>query len=245
MSRDLAEDFDLAADRYDLMVALNPGYHQHLDSAAEALVERVGRGAEICDLGCGSGASTRALLRAGADRVLGIDASPGMLARARRHDWPAGVRFVTGRAEETERLLAEQGAEPAGIFACYLFRNLAPQDRDAVLGTVHDRLPPGGWLVVQDYSVQDPWPRRVWSMVCWAVVIPLARVLLGETTLYRYLWRSGFEFDPPELFCERLRAAGFTDIARRTAGGWQRGILHTFIARRPAEPVDPAPSGAR
>ncbi|WP_229120116.1 methyltransferase domain-containing protein [Enemella evansiae] len=232
MNKDLSAGFDRAAARYDLMVALNPGYHEHLTSAATALVERVGAGAEICDLGCGSGASTRALLRAGAGSVLGIDASPGMLARARRQDWPAGVRFTTGRAEHLDRLLDEQDAQPDGVYACYLFRNLAPDDRDRVLRTVHDRLPPGGWLVVQDYSVQEPWPRRVWSLVCWVVVIPLARLLLGDTSLYRYLWRSGFEFDPPAVFCDRLAAAGFTDIAHRTAGGWQRGILHTFVARR-------------
>ncbi len=31
--------FDEAASRYDLMVGLNPGYHAHLRSAAEALIE--------------------------------------------------------------------------------------------------------------------------------------------------------------------------------------------------------------
>lgn len=232
MSRDLAAGFDRAAARYDLMVGLNPGYHRHLDSAATALIARTGSGAEIVDLGCGSGASTRALLRAGAGSVLGIDASPGMLARAERRDWPAGVRFAVGRAEKLDRLLTEHGVRPDGVFACYLFRNLAPADRDQVLRAVHDRLPAGGWLVVQDYSVHEPWPRRVWSLICWAVVIPLARLLLGDTSLYRYLWRSGFEFDPPRVFCDRLAAAGFTDIARRTAGGWQHGILHTFVARR-------------
>ena len=33
------EAFDEAAPRYDLMVALNPGYHRHLRSAADSLVE--------------------------------------------------------------------------------------------------------------------------------------------------------------------------------------------------------------
>src|SRR4051794_11564060 len=39
----LAEDFDRAAPRYDLLVGLNPGYHRHLRSAARALREALGR----------------------------------------------------------------------------------------------------------------------------------------------------------------------------------------------------------
>lgn len=80
----VAQAFDRGAARYDLMVALNPGYHRELRRAAAALVERT----EICrrrgspsvidlpsidipsndlsfiDLACGSGASTRALVDA-------------------------------------------------------------------------------------------------------------------------------------------------------------------------------------
>ena len=66
----LADAFDRAAPTYDAMVALSPGYHDQLRTAAEALVDRLpapgaGDGAlRVLDLGCGSGASTRALLDA-------------------------------------------------------------------------------------------------------------------------------------------------------------------------------------
>ena len=70
----LADAFDRAAPTYDAMVALSPGYHDQLASAAEALVERLPRpepGTDslvVLDLGCGSGASTRAVLDAWAAR---------------------------------------------------------------------------------------------------------------------------------------------------------------------------------
>ena len=105
----VSQAFDEAAPRYDLMVRLNPGYHDHLQSAAEALVELLpadGRGAgldevRLADLGCGSGASTRALLRAAyaagiRPHVVGIDASAGMLEQARAKPWPPGVSFEVG-----------------------------------------------------------------------------------------------------------------------------------------------------
>lgn len=91
--------FDRAAARYDLMVALNPGYHRHLHAAARALIDALpvpyppGRPARLVDLGCGSGASTTALLHEFGTlqtetghrvELLGLDASGGMLDRARR-----------------------------------------------------------------------------------------------------------------------------------------------------------------
>jgi ubiquinone/menaquinone biosynthesis C-methylase UbiE len=237
----LTEAFDRAAGRYDLMAGMNPGYHQHLRAAANALLERTGPG-PVLDLGCGSGASTRALVAAGAEDVLGVDASAGMLARARAKQWPAGVQFLQSRAEDLD--IAVNGFRPRGVLAAYLFRNLGPTERDRVLAQLHDRLAPAGWLVVHDYAFgtdsaepdgsESPLTRARWSAVCWSVIIPLAAVLLGDTTLYRYLWRSVRRFDSTGRFADRLVEAGFCDVAVRTVPGWQHGLLHIWVARRPA-----------
>ncbi len=230
------------------MVALNPGYHRHLRSAADTLAadvaewgaERGTRPLRLVDLGCGSGASTRAILTqlgdAGADvDLIGVDASAGMLARARQKRWRRGVRFVTGRAEDLAGSRAAWGltAPVDGVFAAYLFRNVTA--RDEVLAATYDLLAPGGTLVVQEYSVAG---RRlsqlVWSLVCWLAVIPLAWLTSLNIRLYRYLWRSVMDFDATEVFMARMQRAGFVDVRVRTVPGWQRGILHTFAARKPA-----------
>ena len=70
---------------------------------------------------------------------------------------------------------------------------------------MHDVLAPGGWLVTQEYSVAGS--RRsvaLWSLVCWAIVIPLSLVLTRRTKLYRYLWRSVLRFDAVARFEARL-----------------------------------------
>ncbi len=237
----LAGAFDRAAARYDLMVALNPGYHRHLRDAARRLLQGI-RPRVVVDLGCGSGASTGALLRV-ADTVshdgvrvpmtvIGIDASDGMLEKARRKRWPDGVRFVHGPAQQVRDLLGEQ--QPDAVFAAYLFRNLTPADRDSVLADLLTLLPSGGRLVVQDYAFGDDRtaPLR-WSAVCWSVVIPLAAMLQRDTAVYRYLWRSVPAFDRAEGFAARLAAAGFTGVEVHTVSGWQSGILHTFVAHTP------------
>ncbi|GAB3712194.1 methyltransferase domain-containing protein [Mariniluteicoccus flavus] len=232
MPIDLSGSFDHAARHYDLMVALNPGYHKHLRSAARELVTRAQAG-PLLDLGCGSGASTRALLGAGARDVTGVDASPGMLAEARTKDWPAGVDFRDGRAQDLTTVLTDR-PPAAGALAAYLFRNVPEPERDAALRGVRDALTPGGWVVIQDYAVEPgSVADAVWTAVCWGVVIPMSAALLRDTTLYRYLWQSGREFDAPDRFMQRLADAGFTDVAARTTTDWQHNILHTFVGRRP------------
>lgn len=233
--------FDRGAARYDLMVALNPGYHAELGRAADALVERLAspRPWRLLDLACGSGASTRALVTAAgpAASVLGLDASQGMLAQARAKDWPEGVRFERAVAGDLD--VAAHGAGSFdGVLTAYLFRNVPEAQRDAAVAEVFALLRPGGWLVVQEYSVAgDPRARRVWDAVCGAVILPLGTLLDHNVDLYRYLWRSVVVFDALPRFADRLVAAGFTDVAHRTARGWQRGILHTIVARKPEEPA--------
>jgi ubiquinone/menaquinone biosynthesis C-methylase UbiE len=229
----LADAFDRAARRYDLLTGLNPGYHRHLASAAESLADQLdGIAPELLDLGCGSGSSTAALLAVAPDAtIVGVDASAGMLARASAKTWPGRVRFLHATAQQ----LACLQLDPVdGALAAYLFRNVPAAERDLVARAVRAQLRPGGWLVVQEYSVAG---RRaaglVWTLVCWAVVIPLATVVGGNPGLYVHLWRSVRAFDSTDRFARRLAEAGFTDIARHDVPGWQRGILHTFRARRP------------
>jgi ubiquinone/menaquinone biosynthesis C-methylase UbiE len=257
-NEDVTAAFDEVAPRYDLMVALNPGYHAHLKSAAHALVEWLPRpkiassmrpepveGLQshlyLLDLGCGSGASTRAVLRATQaaglrSSIVGVDASLAMLEQARAKQWAAGVRFEMGQAEKIAWARYEWELEDPidGVFAAYLFRNVA--DRDAVLAGIFDVLADGGVLVAQEYSIAGsrPWVHALWSAVCWLVVIPLGWLTSRRTRLYRYLWRSVRSFDSIQAFVDRLYRAGFVDVEVRTVPGWQRGILHTIRARKPS-----------
>jgi len=233
VSTQVTREFDAGAPRYDLLVGLNPGYHAHLDTAAEALAEGVPAPERLIDLGCGSGASTRALLRAFGERVaiLGVDASAGMLAQAQAKEWPDSVAFTPGRAGELDALLH---APVDGILAAYLFRNVPAGQRDQALADALAALRPGGTLVVLEYSVAgDPRAQRVWRTVCRAVVRPLARLTGANPALYTYLERSVLEFDTVEAFCDRMQGVGFAGVESRTVTGWQCGILHIIRARRP------------
>ncbi|MEU2720974.1 class I SAM-dependent methyltransferase [Streptomyces smyrnaeus] len=230
---DLAEAFDHAAPVYDRLVGLDPGHRHHLRRSARRLrLPDGGAGRHLLDIGCGTGASTAALLRAAPfARITAVDASAGMLEQAAAKRWPAGVSFVH---TAVERLAAAEVTGPFdAVFAGYLFRNVA--DPDAVLAAVHSVLRPGGKLAVHEYSLSgSAMHRAVWSAVCRSVIIP-AGTVTGDSDLHRYLHRSVLEFDTAPAFAARLAGAGFKGTRVLPVPGWQTGIVHTFLGRR-AEP---------
>ncbi|CAL9633032.1 class I SAM-dependent methyltransferase [Streptomyces pilosus] len=227
----LATAFDHASRSYDALVAANPGYHAHLRRSVRRLgLPHRGEGLRVLDLGCGTGASTAALAAVlpGA-RIVGVDASAGMLERAAAKAWTDRVTFLRAPAE------ALDGAGVRGpfdaVFAAYLLRNVA--DPDAVLTTVRRLLSPGGRLGVHEYTLGGRRSDRlVWNLVSRGIVQPAAGAL-GDGELYRHLRRSVLEFDTAGRFAARLRAAGFDAVRALPMPGWQTGITHTFVGRRP------------
>ncbi|MBL1086569.1 methyltransferase domain-containing protein [Streptomyces actinomycinicus] len=229
---DLTAAFDHAARSYDTLVAANPGYHAHLRRSARRLcLPGDGRGLNLLDLGCGTGASTAALAAVlpGAE-ITAVDASPGMLRRAARRPWPRPVRFVHAPVEH----LADAGVTGPfdAVFAAYLLRNTA--DPDAVLASALRLLAPHGRLAVHEYALSGRAAHRaVWNAVCGGLVLPVA-ALLGDGALYRHLRRSVIAFDTAEQLGERVRRAGFERVRVLPLPGWQTGITHTVVARRPS-----------
>jgi ubiquinone/menaquinone biosynthesis C-methylase UbiE len=225
---EVPEAFDVGAAAYDRLVGANPGYHDHLRISARRMrIPGGGRGLRLLDAGCGTGASTAALLEAAPyAEIVAVDASAGMLAQAAVKSWPDTVRFVHSPIEA----LAEAGIEGPfdGILAAYLMRNLA--DPDAQLRRFRELLRPGATLAVHEYSVRDSKAvQAVWNAVCWGIIIPAGWRKTGDSTLFRHLWRSVNSFDGAAEFQRRLVAAGFTGVHSETMPGWQRGIVHTFI----------------
>ncbi|WP_328558479.1 methyltransferase [Streptomyces coelicoflavus] len=225
---DLARAFDHASHTYDNLTSLNPGYRTDLLRSARRLqLPEDGAGLHLLDLGCGTGTSTRALLRAAPRvRITAVDASAGMLRRALTKPWPARVRFLHLTAEE---LAASDEGPFDAVFAAYVFRNLT--DPDAVLETVRTLLRPGGRFAAHEYSLSGSRVHRaLWTAVCHGLVIP-AGTFTGDRALYRHLLHSVTAFDTAPAFAARLTRAGLASVRVAPAAGWQTGIVHTFLAR--------------
>ncbi len=222
------QQFDRIARGYDLLSSLNPGYHKHLEWSARRL--EMPAGAEVLDLCCGTGLSTRALKRAQPKaRLTGLDASAGMLERAASKPELAGVRWAHGNAMDP----AAAGARGPydAIFMAYGIRNVP--DPDLCLQRLHGLLRPGGRICLHEYSVAGSRRSRViWQLVTLGVVIPLGTIVTRSSTIFRYLRRSVMTFDSVTQLEERLRLAGFADVHTEPMDGWQRGVVHSFLGRK-------------
>jgi len=226
------KEFDRVSGSYDLLSALNPGYSEHLRVSARRMGLR--EDARILDLCCGTGLSTEALRRAyPRASIVGMDASQGMLEEARGKSALADVTWLHGDAMDPAAFGAEGPYD--GILMAYGIRNVP--DPNLCLERLHGLLADGGTLCLHEYSVSgSAWARLVWNLVTLGIVIPLGLLLARSTRIFRYLRRSVLEFDSVDELEDRLREAGFDGVRTEAMDGWQRGVVHTFLARRSLAP---------
>jgi len=227
--KEVPSNFNRVARWYDTLQKMNRGYSDHLRLSAERL-EAMPE-ANLLDLCCGTGLSTEALRRVYPQaRIDGVDASEGMLEVARNRGLAAPVSFILADVME---LTPDQLEGPYdGILMAYGIRNMP--DPDAALARLLPLLRPGGSICFHEYSVADSkWSRMVWNLVASAVIIPLGQLTSPGAPIYRYLRRSVLEFDGVDRFEQRLREAGFVDVRTEPTYGWAKGIVHSFLARKP------------
>lgn len=224
----------------DLAWVHDVGYAQHAKRVAPGIVQLLrdaglGAGARVLDIGCGSGCLARILLDAGF-AVYGVDASPAMIALARRHV-PAG-RFDVLRLP-THRRSGSAGALPradAVVSTGHALNYLATRD-DIARGLIElaGAVRPGGILAIDlmaEARLMKSKRRdvRVRLTDDWAIYTRLLRPapdrLDRAITVFRRVgktWRRSDEvhhnlsFDVSEAL-RLLRSAGIDAVSRPAFG---------------------------
>jgi demethylmenaquinone methyltransferase/2-methoxy-6-polyprenyl-1,4-benzoquinol methylase len=212
--------FDRIAPVYDAMnrvmtVGLDVRWRR---LAAESVVRP---GDRVLDAACGTGDLAIADLKAGADKVTGLDFSPNMLARARRKtvrrrdvfEWVQGDLLALPFADATF------GAATVGFGV----RNVA--DLELALSELRRVLRPGGRLAILEITQPRGALRPFFSLWFDRVVPALGKVLPGGAA-YSYLPASVKRFPPAEELAALLAECGFADV-RFTLLGGSIVALHT------------------
>jgi demethylmenaquinone methyltransferase/2-methoxy-6-polyprenyl-1,4-benzoquinol methylase len=222
----VAAMFDGLAGRYDLV---NGMLSMGLDRVWRRATARAGTaqaGDRVLDLGCGTGDLAQALARRGV-RVIGVDASAGMVAAAASRDL-RGVDLVRGSAF---RLPFRDGAFGA-VASAFVLRNLA--DLPRAFRELARVTQPGGSLALADIT-EPPSPalRRSFDAF-FRVAAPALGRMAGHGDEYRYLVRSVAHLPQATDLCAELRRAGFAHVRARPLTG---GIVTLFVGSRSAGEV--------
>jgi demethylmenaquinone methyltransferase / 2-methoxy-6-polyprenyl-1,4-benzoquinol methylase len=212
--------FDRIAPVYDAMNrVMTAGLDQRWRRATVRVAVRPGD--RVLDACCGTGDLAVAARKAGAGKIVGLDFSEPMLARARRKapelDWVQG---------DVLELPFEDASFDAAVVG-FGVRNV--EGLAAALRELRRVLRPGGRLgileITQPRGVLAPF-YRLW----FDRVVPLLGRILPGGEAYTYLPASVRRFPGPEELAELLRACGFGDVQFRLFAG---GIvaLHSGEAR--------------
>jgi len=153
----------------------------------------------VLDAGCGSGRVTRLLLdRLPHGRVIAVDASPEMLARARVElaGLPAHVR-----ASDLAELRLAPGEQVDAVFSNAVIHWVG--DHDALFIALATALRPGGRLSAQcggEGNVRE--------------LQELAEATIDDAGLRERFggWKRPWNFQPAGATAQRLRAAGFVEV---------------------------------
>ena len=177
----------------------------------------------ILDIAAGTGTSSVALAKTGAD-VIALDFSQGMVEEGRRRN--PDLQFVQGDAEK----LPFGDAEFDAVTISFGLRNV--QQPEVAIAEMLRVLKPGGRVVICEFSRPPLGVLRAGYHAYLRYVMPLiAGAASSNPEAYRYLFDSIREWPDETVLSQWLRTAGFTRVGYRNLS-W--GVVALHRGRKPA-----------
>ncbi|MBP5636520.1 MAG: bifunctional demethylmenaquinone methyltransferase/2-methoxy-6-polyprenyl-1,4-benzoquinol methylase UbiE [Bacteroidales bacterium] len=226
----IQEMFDSVAPSYD---RLNHIMSLGVDRSwrRKALREIVdGSQQRILDVACGTGDSTIgiALAAGSGTRVTGIDISEGMMSLVMRKASHEGVHDRIKLLKADAEALPFPDGHFHRVTCAFGIRNF--EHKDIALQEFLRVLAPGGKAVILELSVPDNKRlRRLYDLYFMHILPWIGGKISGNREAYKYLPASVHAFPSPEVFCEMMRTAGFTNVFFRT---FTFGLCRMYVGER-------------
>ena len=216
--------FDEVASGYDRTNALLSGGNSVLWRLATVKALNLQPGERVLDVAAGTGTSSKALGKTGAE-VVALDFSPGMVKEGRRRH--SDIDFVEGDAEA----LPFPAASFDALTISFGLRNV--NNPQVALGEMYRVVKPGGRIVICEFS-HPPAPLiRAGYQGYMKYVMPAVTALSSShREAYRYLMESISDWPEQPVLSQWMRAAGFTRVAYRNLTG---GIVALHRAKSPED----------
>ncbi|MFN4001695.1 class I SAM-dependent methyltransferase [Microcella sp.] len=221
--REVAAMFDGVARGYDRTNAVLSVGNAALWRIATVRAVDPQPGERILDIAAGTGTSSVALAKSGAE-VIALDFSQGMVDEGRRRN--PGLQFVQGDAEK----LPFGDAEFDAVTISFGLRNV--QHPQVALAEMHRVLKPGGRVVICEFSRPPLGLLRAGYHAYLRHVMPvIAGAASSNPEAYRYLFESIRDWPDQTVLSQWLRAARFTRVGYRNLS-W--GVVALHRGRKPA-----------
>jgi demethylmenaquinone methyltransferase/2-methoxy-6-polyprenyl-1,4-benzoquinol methylase len=174
----------------------------------------------VLDLGCGTGDLTINLARLAEKdvKIIGLDYSPPMLARARQKALRVGIGdrldFIHGEA--TRLPFPDAHFDAVGI--SFAFRNLTyknPLGEPHLTEVIRVLKPGGRYVIVESSQPDNRIIRSLFHFYLCFFIKPAGVLLTGNRAAYRYLSESTARFYPPREVRQMLLTAGFRYVNYR------------------------------
>lgn len=219
---EVAAMFDDVAEKYDLTNDILSAGNAPLWRVATVKAVDPQPGEKILDLAAGTGTSSAAFAKKGAD-VTALDLSTGMIEVGRgRHP---EITFVHGDAEH---LPFEDDTFDA-VTISFGLRNV--NDPMAALAEMYRVMKPGGRVVICEFSTPPMALLRFGYLSYLKRVLPgIAKLSSSNPAAYRYLGESIAAWPEQQVLSQWLRGVGFTVVAYRNLTA---GIVALHRGRKP------------
>lgn len=154
------EVYNIMADDYTTLDGYNPDADLGLGCGLPTQFAKIKQGDVVIDLGSGAGNDAFIARHETGEtgKVIGIDFTPAMIARARQNAEVRGFHNVEFRQGDIEKMPVTANTADAIVSNCVL--NLVP-NKDAVIKEIYRVLKPGGHFSISDIVLEGELPKQI------------------------------------------------------------------------------------